>query len=402
MNEPFHVHVSAPTIAIVGSGPSGCYLASFLRKRWADAEIVIFDKLPTPYGLARFGVAPDHLGTRAVVRQFERLFSRSGVRFMGDVEIGVQVSLDELRTAFDIVVLATGLSSDRSLDVPGSSLRGIHGSGRLTRLINSHPDEQVDELHLGKDVTIVGNGNVAIDLVRLLLTPAARLSELGVPADVLDAIGAGPVRRIDVVGRSPVHRAKFDLAMVRELADVPDVRFVAEDLPAVADDSDPEGVAKQLAVRALAENSARDAARTVQFHFGWTPERVIGDATVEGIEFRQNGEEHPHSLVLEADSVITAIGFSEREDAPLRRRDYERPDSQLEHGHLASGLYCAGWLRRGPQGTIPMSRADSKLIADAIGEAVTAGELATGKPGLIALTALYSRATDPRILEVSA
>ena len=114
----------APTIAIVGSGPSGCYIAQFLRKRWPAAEIVIFDRLDHPYGLVNYGVALDHPGTKAVARQFDRLFDKDGVRFAGKVEIGTDITLDELRSAFDIVVLATGLHGDRTLDVPGAELPG--------------------------------------------------------------------------------------------------------------------------------------------------------------------------------------------------------------------------------------------------------------------------------------
>src|SRR6478609_3075307 len=139
----------APTIAIVGSGPSGCYVAQFLRKRWRAAEIVIFDRLDHPYGLVNYGVALDHPGTKAVARQFDRLFDKDGVRFAGEVEVGTDVMLEELRSPFDVVVLASGLHGDRPLGVPGAELPSVLGSGRLTRLINGHPDEIADGLRLG-------------------------------------------------------------------------------------------------------------------------------------------------------------------------------------------------------------------------------------------------------------
>ena len=121
------LEATAPTIAIVGSGPSGCYTAQFLRKRWPDGEIVVFDRLDHPYGLVNYGVALDHPGTKAVARQFDRLFDKDGVRFAGKIEIGTDVSLEELRQAFDVVVLASGLHGDRSLDIPGGDLRGRAG-----------------------------------------------------------------------------------------------------------------------------------------------------------------------------------------------------------------------------------------------------------------------------------
>ena len=158
----------SPTVVVVGSGPSGCYTAQFLRKQWPAADITVLDRLPVPFGLVRYGVAPDHQGTKAVDRQFDRLFTRDGVRFVGNVEVGGPVTVDQLRAAFDVVVLATGVSGDRPLGVPGAELAGVHGAGRLTRLLNDHPDEQHPVAPLGPRVVVVGNGNVALDVVRLL------------------------------------------------------------------------------------------------------------------------------------------------------------------------------------------------------------------------------------------
>ncbi|MCZ9881784.1 FAD-dependent oxidoreductase [Arthrobacter sp. B2a2-09] len=375
----------SPTIAIVGSGPSGCYLAQYLRKRWKEAEIVIFDRLPVPYGLVRFGVAPDHLGTKAVARQFDRLFEREGVRFIGETEIGNRVTLQELRDAFDIVVLASGLHGDRALGVPGDTLPGVHGAGRITRLINGHPGEQIDGLRIGERIAIVGNGNVAMDLVRLLLTSPERLLELGVAEDVVRALEPGSVKRIDVVGRSAAHDAKFDLAMLRELTKLPDVSFVAQNL---ADEgiADADGIAKRDAVAEIAGGSPARAARSVHFHFGWTPERIIGQDKVQSIAFRSTADENS-TLLLDVEGVLTAIGFEELTTSPIRRSHHESAESELDKGYLSPGLYCAGWLRRGPRGTIPQNRVDSKMVADAIIEAVDTAQLVPGKPGLPALLA---------------
>jgi ferredoxin--NADP+ reductase len=373
----------SPTIAIVGSGPSGCYLAQNLRKRWKEAEIVIFDRLPVPYGLVRFGVAPDHLGTKAVARQFDRLFERDGVRFIGETEIGNRIMLQELRDAFDVVVLASGLHGDRALGVPGDTLAGVHGAGRLTRLINGHPGEQVDGLTIGERVAIVGNGNVAMDLLRLLLTPAGRLRELGVAEDVVRALQPGSVSRIDIVGRSAAHDAKFDLAMLRELSKLPNVRFVVEDLADEAN-TDADVTAKRDALAELAGSSPARAARSVHFHFGWTPERVIGKGQVQSISFRSTADEGS-TLLLDVEGVLTAIGFEELATSPIQRSHHESPESELDNGYLSPGLYCAGWLRRGPRGTIPQNRADSKMVAEAIIDAVDTARLVPCKPGLPAL-----------------
>ncbi|TFD68880.1 FAD-dependent oxidoreductase [Cryobacterium ruanii] len=392
---------AAHSIAIVGSGPAGCYVAHFLRKRWPTCEIVIFERLELPYGLVRYGVAPDHVGTKAVARQFDRLFEQGGVRFVGGFEIGAQFSVDQLRAAFTVVVLATGLSADRALDIPGpaangpsvnTALAGIYGSGRLTRLINGHPDENVEGIVIGTRVAIIGQGNVAIDLVRMLLMSADELRGHGVAQDVVDALAADPVCHIDVVGRSCLNRAKFDSAMIRELAKIPDVRFMVDpdELPEADSDSDSGDAGKREAVVSLIKaDSYSDSGRTVRFHFGWVPEGIDGTDSVEGVLLRSTDGSRP-SVRLTANSVLTAIGFLESVDAPLRRHLYESVDTDLEIGRLAAGLYCVGWLRRGPQGTIPANRTDAKMVADAIGGAADAGEFPSGKPGFAGLPVLTS------------
>ena len=143
------ITLSSPSIAIVGSGPSGCYLAQYLRKAFPNSRISIFERDPVPYGLLRFGVAPDHIGTKAIAQQFERLFKRDGVEFIGNMEIGKDKSLRELRNEFDIVVIATGLNEDRSLGISGEYLEGIYSAGRITRLLNSHPNENSEGILVG-------------------------------------------------------------------------------------------------------------------------------------------------------------------------------------------------------------------------------------------------------------
>lgn len=392
------LNLKAPTIAVIGSGPSGCYIAQFLRKRWRDAEITIFDRLRLPYGLVRYGVAPDHHGTKAVARQFDRLFEREGVRFMGNTEIGAgsTLSLDRIRAAFDIVVLATGLYADRPLTVSGAGLPQVYGSGRLTRLINGHPDERAESFVLGNRVAIVGHGNVAVDLVRIFLTQPNALTELEIDPTIVDAVR--PVEHIDIVGRSLPQLAKFDTSMVRELSKLEDVRFRADGL---GDDSDapeptPGASVRREAVVELVANSRQDASRTVHFHFGWTPQEVLGAGAVTGIRFASaTGSEE--TLTLEVDSVCTAIGFAEATDAAVRRGEHESAAADLETGYLDDGLYCVGWLRRGPRGTIPENRADARMVAEVIGAAVEAGSIELGKPGLASIADLIADAAPSSI-----
>ncbi|TQL55689.1 FAD-dependent oxidoreductase [Subtercola boreus] len=386
-------------VAIVGAGPAGCYTAGFLRKRWPQAAITVFDRHDAPYGLIRYGVAPDHLGTKAIAKQFDRLFARDGVTFAGNTDIGTDVSLDQLRADNDVVVLATGLWADRVIETfhtaPGTGaaapLAGVYGSGRLTRLINGHPSESVEGLTIGRRTVIVGNGNVAADLVRLMLTPADVLASHGVAADVIHALTAGPLEHIDVVGRSPVGAAKFDVAMIRELGRLADVRFTSDAAPdagapdagapdagapdaAAPDAADADG--KAAAIRELVAGSPEAAGRTVAFHFGWTPDRVTGDGRVSAVTFTATGAAGgagtagtaagSASLELPADSVCTAVGFTETDGAHISRASVASPRADPDRGRLDDGLYAVGWFRRGPVGTIPANRADARSVADAI------------------------------------
>jgi len=382
----------SPTIAIVGSGPAGCYLAQFLHKQWNDAEIVIFDRVTLPYGLVRYGVAPDHLGTKAIAKQFDRLLDKPGITFVGDTHVGVDVSLDDLRAAFDIVVLATGLSADRRVENHRPDLAGVIGAGTFTRLINGHPDETAETLELGTNVTIVGHGNVAIDVARLLLTPGAALTALGVGADVTAALQRTPITRINIVGRSLAPAAKFDLTMLKELGALPDTRIIVEapQGPAPHDPASGRTVTDVVDDRRtemlndMIASSPASATRTLAFYFGWMPIAYEGASAVTGVTFRAAGKA---DYTLATDSVITAVGFVEHDDAAIRLEHHTTATTDLARGHIDRGLYCVGWLRRGASGTIPANRIDARMVADQIIHAVLTHQLPVAKVGYAQLSA---------------
>ena len=352
-----------PTICIVGSGPSGCYLAQFLIKHWPEAQISIVDRLDHPYGLALYGVAPDHHGTRAVTKQFDRLWGNPNVQFIPNVEIGVDVSLAELQANFDIVVLATGLHQDRKLSIEGDGLPGVVGAGRVTRLINGHPNENADGFSSGQNLVIVGQGNVAIDIVRLTLTSPDKLLGIGVPANIIEAIHSTPVRRISIVGRSTCSQAKFDVAMVRELANLQNVSFSANGLESLSKEDAAD--VKESAIHELVANSLAGSQINIDFYFGWQPNAIAGSGKVSNITF-SNIARPEKTLTLETDTVITAIGFEESDNASIRRDQLKDSRSNIEAGLLSAGLYCVGWFRRGPTGTIPANRVDAKMVSESI------------------------------------
>ena len=377
-------------IAIIGAGPSGCYLAQALLKQDATVEIDIIDRLPVPFGLVRYGVAPDHQGTKAVSRQFARLFERQGVNFIGNLDIctgahGGDISLDELRAIYDVVVLATGLSSDRKLGIAGEDLQGVVGSGVLTRAWNDHPDSEDAELPApGKKVAIIGNGNVAMDVLRILSKQDHEYDGSDFGSHHAESIAAAKVERIEVIGRSPAGMAKFDPVMVKSAG----LKFEIHDLD-LGDASDAENP-KIAALNGLAEIEPDEPRCTISFRFGWAPVSFFGtDGNLTALHIaRADGSE---TLELPCNMAVTAVGFSD--DQRLGRMDLVEGAADLDNGRLADGLYAAGWFRRGPQGTIPDNRSDSQVVAAAIAQDL-ANMPESNAPGREGLFARFDHLTD--------
>lgn len=365
-------------IAIVGAGPSGCYLAQALLKAQSDLQIDILDVLPVPFGLVRYGVAPDHQGTKAVARQFARIFERQGARFIGNVHVGKDVTLQALREAYDIVVLAAGLSQDRRLGIPGDDLPNVHGAARLIRALQEHPD--ADPLpDLGPHPVIVGNGNVAIDLLRLLCKTPDEFHGSDLGQGPGDWLAANKPESIIVVGRSPASRARFDPVMIRELKRLGNVAIDVID----ADASDDHEGRKRL--EALAEiDGHRSGSTRLVFRFGLTPLAVEGEARAVGLRVAGNeGEE-----TIPASSVLTAIGFT---DGGNLDRDALVGEGQPdEGGKLADRLFAVGWFRAGSRGAIPDSRADAQLVATRILEEISVD---AARPGCDILAGLSGTVT---------
>ncbi|MEO0830593.1 MAG: FAD-dependent oxidoreductase [Pseudomonadota bacterium] len=352
-------------MAIIGSGPSGCYTAQALAKACPDAEITVVDRLPVPYGLIRYGVAGDHQGTKAITRQFARLFERQGVAFMGGIEIGREVSLDDLQGMFDAVVLAVGLHGDRSLGVSRDNLAGLYGSGEVTRYWNGHPDAADFDLRLGRTVAIIGNGNVAMDLARVMAKRAGDFAGTDFdPANV-----CSDVEDIHVVGRSPIEHARFDATMVKELAGIDGlhVRLAEGDMLGEGPLSEAVGV--------VLEAKAAPAEKSIVFHSGWSVGSVDGPDTVSAISLFRGEEERR----LPCDSIVTAIGFEW--DGALNRAALL--DGVQDDGRLADGLFGVGWFRRGPRGTIPDNRKDAQHVAKTVAAFLeTSGGRGSGREAL--------------------
>ncbi|MFZ5778660.1 MAG: FAD-dependent oxidoreductase [Pseudomonadota bacterium] len=328
-------------VAIVGAGPAGFYAADGLLRANPDLHIDIIDRLPTPYGLVRAGVAPDHQGTKAVVRQFERLLAQPDVRFAGNVEVGRDLSWDELGEAYDAVIVATGMVVDRRLGVPGEDLPHVWGSWRFVAWLNGHPDfRAAPDLSAVRSVAVIGNGNVALDVARLLAKSADEMAKSDIVPEAGASIAAAPITDIHVIGRRGPEHASFtnnELAEIGRLARAVAVTEAATlDVVPPATDPTPERLRKAKNLEILKGFSANKAgAKPVTVHF-------VFDAAPTAIR--------PHEVecatrTLPADLVVTCIGYTGQEFP------------KGEH------IFPVGWARRGPTGTIPTNRADSHAVA---------------------------------------
>jgi len=336
-------------VAIVGAGPSGFYAADGLLRARPDLHIDIIDRLPTPYGLVRAGVAPDHQGTKVVVRQFERLLTQPDVRFAGNIEIGRDLSWDELGQAYDAVIVATGMVIDRKLGVPGEDLPHVWGSWRLVGWLNGHPDfRQGPDLSKVKSVAVIGNGNVALDVARVLAKSAEEMAKSDIVPEAGAALAAAPIADIYVVGRRGPEQASFtnnELAEMGRLARAVSVTDPkALDVAPPPSDPTPERLrkAKNLEIlRGFAANKAGAKPVTVHFLFHAAP-----------VAFRPGEVELSTNAVkagkIKADLVVTCIGYG-GEDFPKREN-----------------VFAVGWAKRGPTGTIPTNRADSHAVAQQV------------------------------------
>jgi hypothetical protein len=328
-------------VAIVGAGPSGFYAADGLLRTRPDLRIDLIDRLPTPFGLVRAGVAPDHQGTKAVARQFVRLLDQPDVRFAGNVEIGRDLSWDELQAAYDAVIVATGRVIDRTLGVPGEELPFVWGSWKFVGWLNGHPDfRDGPDLSGVRHVAVIGNGNVALDVARVLAKSAEEMAKSDIVPEAGAAIAAAPLTDIYVIGRRGAEHASFTnnelaemgrLARATALADVSVLTAQAS-----AGDATPERLRKTKNIEILKGFAANTAAgKPVKVHFQFHAAPVT---------FR-SGEVEFSTGKLPADLVVTCIGY-EGEAFPG-----------------GEGMFAVGWAARGPSGTIPTNRAHSHGVA---------------------------------------
>lgn len=382
-----------PHIAIVGAGPSGLFAAQNLRRLVSQAAIDVFDRLPVPFGLIRYGVAADHQGVKAVARQFERLFEREGIRFFGNVQVGRDISVGELTEFYDVALLAAGLAGDRRLGIEGELLPGVLSAGPLTRWLNSHPDEATFRPRLGARVVVIGNGNVALDIARLLLKTPQELSGSDLHSDRIAYLQNEGIRNVEIVGRGEPGSARFDPAMIKQLASLGSVR-ISVDWPApgrLAFSPEDSGAARIAALHEIDGHGSETAPRELRFRFNLVPAAIEGTDSVTGVRFNA-GDDLQN---IPADSVITAIGFAPNENVPLHLL---RGVGGETMAHDQSRVLTTGWFGRGPRGTIAENRLDARAVAESIAAQIMGGEISTGaRIGRVGALALLADRRVPHV-----
>lgn len=364
-------------IAVIGSGPAGFYTAEAALKTFGgDVRVDLIDRLPVPYGLIRSGVAPDHQSIKAVTRRYEGTASGEQVRFFGNVTVGKDVTVAELRGFYDAVVTCTGAPADKRLGIPGDDLPGVIGSAAFVGWYNGHPD--FAGLHPPLDsetVVVIGNGNVALDVARILTVDPDALAESEIAPAALDALRASRIEEVVVVGRRGPEHAAFTLPELVGLRATPGVTLgvAAEDLAGVPGD-DP----KLELLRTLAPPAS--AGRRITLRFRLAPQAIAGDDRAGAVELAVAGG--PAGERIEAGLVITSIGYR---GLPVAGLPYDADAGIVPNDEgrvvdpataaVVPGSYVVGWIKRGPTGFIGTNRACSQDTIAALVDDYNAGLL---------------------------
>ena len=389
------------SVAIIGSGPAAFYTADALVKSDSECCIDIIERLPCPYGLIRFGVAPDHEKTKNVMRAFAKTASHENVNYYGNIGVGKDIGLNEIRELYDAVVLAVGAGSDRAIGIPGEDKKGVFGSATFVNWYNGHPDcrDLNPDLNAGAAV-VLGNGNVAIDVARVLVKTPAEMAATDLPDYAAQPIQASPLKDVYMVGRRGPNEAKYTNVELREMGHLENCvpQIDAAQLPNSVEgemsDRDRRLTEKNLAtVREFLDRKADEKPKRVHFVFFAQPVEILGDAQVTGVRFERTEVRDGRAVGLgkffemPCGLVIAAIGYTSRPvaDTPF---DEQSGIVRNDEGRVADGLYAVGWIKRGPTGVIGTNKLDGKVAAEQI--LADHGATGGGKSSRVALEALLA------------
>lgn len=408
-------------VAVIGAGPAAMYLTEELLST-PGVRVDLFDRLPTPYGLARAGVSPDHQDTKGVLDGFARIIDNPAVRLLLNVEVGTDIPVDELRRHYHAVIGAFGAAGDRGLDIPGEELRGSHAATGVVAWYNGHPDfvDAAPDL-TGRRAVIIGNGNVALDVARILLTDPDELAHTDIADHALEALRHSNIDNVTIVGRRGIAQAAFTTA---EMLALDGIEGVA--LTAVADELDLDQTnaalrdngklgfnvsAKTDFVETIASRTITGATRQLNLRFLASPTQILGtEGRVTGVVFTRMAftglaeavEPTSHRFTLDADLVIRAVGYR---GVPVAGLPFDERTSTVPHdggrvldragGQPVPGCYVTGWIKRGPTGGLGANRQCARETARAVLEDLRSGLLPSPDLGDADITeALKSNGID--------
>lgn len=375
-------------VAVIGSGPAGVYAAGALAEN-GSATVDVLDRLPAPFGLVRYGVAPDHPKIRSVSGALGGFLQHPAVRFLGNVEVGRDVTVAELHRHYDALVFAHGAAVDRRLGIAGEDLPGSESATDFVAWYCGHPDHAADRFALdATSVAVIGVGNVAADVTRILARPVADLVDTDMPRHALTALRESRVRDIHLIGRRGPLQSKITIRELRELGDLDDVDVVLDAAGLILDEEAESRLAGDPMLRRIwklfTEWSTREPqgrARTIHVHFLQSPLEIVGDGQVEGVRLGRNrlvsgGAVEPTgaTTVIAAQLVLRSIGYR---GVPLPGTVFDDRSGTIPHDggrvqvdvNRVPGEYVTGWIKRGPTGVIGTNKHDAHetvaaLLAD--------------------------------------
>jgi ferredoxin--NADP+ reductase len=354
-------------IAIVGAGPAGYFAAQALQNHAGEDrvfEIDMIERLPTPWGLVRSGVAPDHPKIKTVSKVFEKIAAQETFRLFANVEIGSDISIAQLQEKYDAVIIATGSSQGKTLGIPGENLRGSLSAATFVPWYNAHPDFiGVDTPLDAETAVVIGAGNVAMDVARMLALEPSELDPTDTADHAIDAFKSSNIRKVYISARRGPEHAAFTSPELRELPKLEHTNVVIQksDIEAAivrAGDAPGKDVKSNLdAMLLIAENRKTEHERTMEFLFQHTPKEILGTDRVEGVVYSTpNGD-----VTVKCGLVITAIGYQAQ---GIDGVPYENGKVVNNDGHVNGNLYVVGWAKRGPSGVIGTNKSDAAAVIE--------------------------------------
>ncbi|NYI75865.1 4Fe-4S dicluster domain-containing protein [Nocardioides panzhihuensis] len=369
------------SVAVVGAGPAACYAVDALSEI-KGVQVSVFEKLPTPFGLVRAGVAPDHARTKGITKLFGRALSRPNVTCYFNVEVGRHVSIDELLQHHHAVLWAAGAGGDRELVIPGEGLPGSFSARQFVAWYNGHPDHARDAFDLtGRTALIMGNGNVALDVARALTQPIDAFSKTDMADHALEALARSAVEEVVIVARRGPEHAAYSTGELAALARLDGVDLIAcgRDIHHELDPADPRDA---ILVAAL-QRAPIAGRRRIVLRFGLTPLSINGDANVRSVTFARLDGEREELETVDTGLFLRAIGYRGTRvsrQLPFDERTGIIPNEggrvyEGDPGHPITGLYCSGWIKRGATGVIGTNKIDARETVGALLDDHRAGAL---------------------------